>query len=89
MEIVVKNALKTFLNQNEIPCKCELCQADIMAHTLNRLPPRYYVSLKGEILTSWASQGAPDQVRVMAEIVRAAQLIGNSPSHPLNIQDAE
>lgn len=81
MEVVVQQALQDYLHKNSLTCACELCQADIMALALNRLPARYYVSLRGEIMTQWVSHALPDQARVMAEIVRAAQQVGETPSH--------
>ncbi len=83
-EIAVLHALQDFLRSNTITCACEQCQADIMAMALNRLPARYYVSLRGEILMQWESQALPDQARVMTDVVRAAQLVSAKPSHPLD-----
>lgn len=80
-ETVVRQALQDYLKREPLSCGCERCQADIMAMTLNRLPARYFVSLKGEIITQWESQALPDQARVMAEVVRACQQVDASPSH--------
>jgi len=55
-----------------------------MAIALNRLPARYYVSSRGEIMLKLESIGLPDQARVMADVVRAAQQVGTTPSHPLD-----
>ncbi|MDP4125324.1 MAG: late competence development ComFB family protein [Bacillota bacterium] len=82
-EIVVRQAIKDYFRQNKTCCSCERCQADIMALALNRLPPRYYVSLRGEILTRNESHALPDQARVMADVVRAAQQVGAAPSHQM------
>lgn len=81
-EIVVQQMLKDYLRINQLSCYCERCKADIMALALNRLPARYYVSLRGEIMTQWESQALPDQARVMSEVVRAAQQVNGTPSHP-------
>lgn len=83
-EIVVQQALQNYLRNNILSCSCERCQADIMALTLNRLPARYYVSSRGEIMTQWESQALPDQARIMADVVRAAQQVSATPSHPLD-----
>ncbi|SDG88706.1 late competence development ComFB family protein [Desulfosporosinus hippei] len=80
-EIVVQQALNKYLGNNTLGCSCERCQADIMALALNRLPARYYVSSRGEILTQLESQTSPDQARIMAEVVRAAQQVSATPSH--------
>ena len=83
-EVVVQQALQEYLLKNNLSCSCEHCQADIMALALNRLPARYYVSLRGEILTQWESHALPDQARIMADVVRAAQQVSVTPSHPLD-----
>ena len=83
-EIVVQQALQDYLRSNELACSCERCQADIMALALNRLPARYYVSSRGEIMTQWESQALPDQARVMSDVVLAAQQVKTTPSHPLD-----
>ncbi len=79
----VRQALQDFLVENILPCSCELCQADIMALALNRLPAHYYVSQRGEIMTRWESQSTTDKARIMADVVRAVQQVGASPSHQL------
>ncbi|MGI5901378.1 MAG: late competence development ComFB family protein [Desulfitobacteriia bacterium] len=83
-EVQTRRALDEYLASNEIPCKCERCQADIMAWALNRLPPRYFVSLKGEVITCFEAQMIPDKARVLAEIVAAVQIVSTHPSHPIN-----
>lgn len=83
-EIVVQQALNDYLRNNEISCSCDYCKADIIALALNRLPARYYVSLRGEIMTRWKTQTLPDQARILAEIVQAAQQVSAAPLHPLD-----
>ena len=80
-ESVVHQALKEYMAKFSLPCVCERCQADIQALALNQLPSRYYVSLRGEILTHWEAQSTPDQVRIMSAIVRAAKQVEDTPSH--------
>lgn len=80
-EVIVKKVMKEYLSKADLPCKCERCQADIAAFALNRLPPRYFVSLKGEVLTNFETQMVPDKARVLAEIVSAALVVAACPSH--------
>ncbi len=82
-EVLVKKALEEYIPKSNIPCKCERCQADIMAFALNRLPPRYYVSLKGEVITGFESQMVPDKARILAEVVSAAQIVSACLSHSI------
>ena len=82
-EIVVQQALQDYMRGHQLTCACERCQADIIALALNGLPARYYVSLKGEILTKIEAHTLPDQAKILSSIVRAAQQVSASPSHPL------
>ncbi|MCO5386830.1 late competence development ComFB family protein [Desulfosporosinus sp.] len=83
-ETVVQQTLQNYLRNNVLNCSCERCQADIMALALNRLPARYYVSSRGEIMTQLESQALPDQTRIITEVVRAAQQVSATPFHPIN-----
>ncbi|KJR48274.1 hypothetical protein UF75_1315 [Desulfosporosinus sp. I2] len=55
-----------------------------MALTLNRLPARYFVSLRGELIMKSESHVLSDQVHVMAEVVRAVQQVSARPLHTLD-----
>ncbi len=83
-EILAHQTLQEYLRNNLIACSCKHCIADIMALTLNRLPPRYYVSLRGELIMKSESQVLSDQVRVMADVVHAVQQVSAKPSHSLD-----
>lgn len=80
-EGVVQQALKEYMEKYPLICDCERCQADIKALALNQLPSRYYVSKRGEILTQWESQTAPDQARIMSALIRAVKQVAATPSH--------
>ena len=32
-------------------CGCEMCRADVIVYSLNRLPPRYVATLEGAVVT--------------------------------------
>ena len=80
-EIVVQSALKEYMEKYELPCTCDRCLADIMALALNQLPSKYYVSLRGQILTHWESDSLPDKTRALSAIVLAARQVASTPSH--------
>ena len=83
-ETVVQQALKEYMHKTELPCECDRCLADIKALALNQLPAKYYVSLRGEILTQWESESLPDKTRVLSAIVRAAKQVAETPTHNRN-----
>jgi competence protein ComFB len=80
-EPIVYDYLQEYIKSMGVECSCERCQADMMAIILNKLPPRYAVSLRGEVLTSTESCTAPIKTQILIEIINAAKLVGASPSH--------
>ena len=80
-ETVVQLALAEFVRNSDLPCTCDRCLADIASLVLNQLPPKYCVSLRGEIITNVESQTLPSQARIISEIVQAAKQVASSPNH--------
>ena len=56
-DIINENLKEVYLlfdklqKDGKIPCSCRECVLDVVAITLNSLPPRYYVSLMGEFFS--------------------------------------
>ena len=48
-------------------CGCQLCAADVLVFTLNRVPPRYVASLEGTVVTEVALE--KDQSRAAIDVV--------------------
>lgn len=86
-EPIVYELLQEYMKGDEVECRCERCQVDIMALVLNKMPPRYTVSLRGEILTSIESCSAAKKAQILIEIINAAKVVGASPSHNVYIAD--
>ncbi len=86
-EPIVYELLQEYMKSDEMECCCERCQVDIMALVLNKMPPRYTVSLRGEILTSVESCTAAKKAEILIEIMTAAKIVGASPSHKIYIAD--
>jgi competence protein ComFB len=68
MEDIVKGCLKDMLQRQPIPDCDEALQSDIMAIALNRLPPKYVSTLKGEVFakTQMRLQVEPDVYRELS-----------------------
>lgn len=62
-------------------CKCEQCRLDMASYVLNRVKPKYVVSLEGELLSKLDSLSVDYEVDIVANIVKAAQVINNNPHH--------
>lgn len=80
MEICVGDLLNAVL-ENIDCCSCEKCRYDIMAITLNMLPPKYVVTHKGSLYTKLSALQAQFDVDIIAAITKASVIVGKSPRH--------
>lgn len=62
-------------------CTCELCKADVIAHTLNRLPPRYVRTEAGRMLVEISSYDTQFRADILAALAESVRLIRENPHH--------
>jgi len=80
MEEVVFRMMKEVLEDINT-CKCEKCMLDIAAIALNDLPPKYFVTEKGELYSKINSLRQQFEVDIIAAITKAAVLVKRNPRH--------
>ena len=80
MEDVVQEMLPAVLKRMDI-CQCERCLMDITANVLNKLPPKYVVTRRGQLYTKLSSLQYQFDVDIVTAITTAATLIGSNPRH--------
>ncbi|MCL2016065.1 MAG: late competence development ComFB family protein [Defluviitaleaceae bacterium] len=80
METCVEDMIGVIMDSMNI-CKCEQCRMDIMAHALNRLPPKYVATRRGTMFTKLAAMHAQFDVDIITAISNAANLVGRQPRH--------
>ncbi len=81
LEAVVMREYEELLPDVADACGCPQCREDVMVYALNRLPPRYVVTLTGEVLSEVqmeADQGVAD---VTVALMEAFRVVGESPRH--------
>lgn len=86
MEDAVENGLSEILAHKEKYgyddlCTCERCLKDIQALALNRLPPRYVVSDKGEVFARASALDPQFEVDILHAILFAIRLVAANPRH--------
>lgn len=81
MEEVVKDTLEKLLSKKQDICKCQKCKLDMMAHALNRLPPKYVVSDKGIVFTKLQEVEIQFRADVTKELTRAIEHVSKNPQH--------
>ncbi|RCK78865.1 MAG: hypothetical protein OZSIB_1015 [Candidatus Ozemobacter sibiricus] len=81
MESVVKSVVENYLHDHPDICSCERCTLDMIALTLNALPPRYVVTTLGEVVTSVDLQGIQSTADIMMALMRSIEIVKKKPRH--------
>ncbi|HHW48562.1 MAG TPA: late competence development ComFB family protein [Clostridiaceae bacterium] len=80
MEEIVFKMMKKVLNDLDV-CKCDKCMLDIAAIALNKLPPKYVVTEKGELFSKVNILIQQFEVDIVSAITKAAIQVKNNPRH--------
>lgn len=78
-EIVKYNALP--LMESLGVCTCQHCVNDVIALSLNQMPPRYVVTEKGTLFTKASAYESQHSVDILSAIAKACMQVKNSPRH--------
>ncbi len=62
-------------------CTCSTCRNDIIALALNKLPPKYFASHKGELFSKLQTVRTQYTVDVIRALTEAATTIAKNPRH--------
>jgi len=81
MEEIVWSNVDRIIDQHKMVCGCERCKYDIVALALNYLPPRYFVSHKGETYSRVKSLEQQFQVDVVTAVSNAVKIVNSDPHH--------
>ncbi|AFK86953.1 MULTISPECIES: late competence development ComFB family protein [Thermoanaerobacterium] len=85
MEEAVKDVIDNVLKDLDV-CKCDKCKLDIMALTLNNLPPKYYDTEKGEVYTKVNELKRQFEVDIISQITRSAFYVNQHRRHGEDIK---
>lgn len=80
MEDVVLQYVDSMLAADK-GCCCDICRADVIALSLNHLPPRYVVSDKGRMLAKLGSYESQFRTDVFAAMSEAIKVVRQKPRH--------
>jgi competence protein ComFB len=81
VETVVTHLFEEFKKNYELKCDCKTCQEDILAIVLNRVPPRYTSSEKGQLFVKGEFTNQQLQSDVMRELIEAASIVEHHQHH--------
>ncbi|MBI3038820.1 late competence development ComFB family protein [bacterium] len=80
-EVIVKEAVDAFLDENRSACSCERCRLDLVALVLNSLKPKYVVTELGRILTNLNLAGNQSKADILGAIISANEIVKKKPRH--------
>lgn len=80
MEHIVLNEIEDLMEKAGV-CACEKCQMDVAALALNKLKPKYIVSVTGFILENYNMNKLQGKVDIYKEIFDAIKIVSAKPMH--------
>ena len=81
MEDATREVLRRILPQSEAGCKCEKCQMDIIALTLNSLPSKYIVTNRGRVYAKLTELEQQFKADIVKEVTKAIKVVKDKPQH--------
>lgn len=80
MEKVVRDVLVQYKDELHLPCKCNRCMDDVLAITLNKLPPRYIVNKEhSPYIRALHEADKHGSMQILMAVARASTLVAKSP----------
>ncbi len=78
---VFDEVLQQLRKQKPNICDCRKCREDVSAVALNRLPPRYIATDKGEVFTNVSFSRVGGKAEVIASLIYGFDLVAKNPRH--------
>ncbi|MGN1350233.1 MAG: late competence development ComFB family protein, partial [Anaerovoracaceae bacterium] len=79
-EEIVRSKVPAMMRDYDM-CTCERCTNDVVALTLNRIPPKYVVTMKGKLYARINACLPQYQTDMLAAITAACQTVKNNSRH--------
>lgn len=81
MESIVEQLFLEFRKKYSMACSCEKCQDNVLAITLNQLPPKYVSSDEGEVLSKALYIDTQMRQDIIIVLTNAAMKVAENPRH--------
>ena len=76
----VMERAKTIVSKMDM-CQCEKCFFDVCALVLNKLPPQYVTTHKGNLMIKVPNTSAKSELELTILISRSAKMVRDKPMH--------
>jgi len=60
-------------------CRCEVCREDVLVYALNRLPPHYTSTLKGEVVSKLELEAGQGSIDVTVVLLDGMRRVADAP----------
>jgi len=60
-------------------CQCDVCSEDVLVYALNRLPPHYTSTLKGEVVSKLEMEAGQGSIDVTVVLLDGMRRVADSP----------
>ena len=81
MEDKVTDITKRLMQDDQDFCTCIRCKLDVIALSLNEVPPKYVVTDKGELYGRANLMTNQSDADIIKEVTRAIDIVRVSPRH--------
>lgn len=81
LEEIVAASIDEMLKEEEGVCRCEVCRNDMIAYALNKLPPLYVNSYRGEALNKSKILETQFKADIITAVCRAIETVKVNPRH--------
>jgi competence protein ComFB len=60
-------------------CGCEVCREDVLVYALNRVPPRYVTTLKGQAVTEVTLEKEQERAVIDVAVIEGIRRVSAAP----------
>jgi competence protein ComFB len=78
-EMLVARSYDELLSTMPEFCRCEVCRDDVLVYALNRLPPHYTSTLKGEVVSKLEMEAGQGSIDVTVVLLDGMRRVAVSP----------
>ena len=78
-EQLVIRALQELLPSVPELCDCAVCREDVLVYALNRLPPHYTSTLKGEVVSKLEMEAGQGSIDVTVVLLDGMRRVADTP----------
>jgi len=81
VEAIVSHSFEEFQKSYELKCVCDQCKEDIQAIVLNRIPPKYTSSERGQLFVKSLYLNTQLQSDILKELMSAVIIVEQNQHH--------